>query len=142
MNGWDGLTPGGTLPTSSPQHGWYFTCPVADAGGAEISSLCTTYGEPDCRFMDLRNTLTHEVGHLVGLAHVPDSQPAATMFARTTPGEIEKRSLSEDDIAGVCAIYPDEGDGGCGCGSGGAAGALALLLAALALHRRGPHGAR
>jgi MYXO-CTERM domain-containing protein len=83
--------------------------------------------------MDLRNTLTHEVGHFVGLAHARD--PAATMDASTQMREVEKRTLAADDVDGVCAIYPAEDDGGCGCGSGGAAGALALLVAALALRR-------
>jgi hypothetical protein len=134
MNGWDGQGAGQPLPTSQPPRGWYFTC-------GEIQTPCDAYGDGACRFMDLRNTLTHEVGHFVGLGHVPQAPPAtpleerATMEPTTTSGDIWMRTLSEDDAAGVCAIYPDEGDGGCGCGSGGAAGALALFLAALALRR-------
>lgn len=58
--------------------------------------------------MDLRNTLTHEVGHLVGLDHPPSSSRyrETTMFARAPPCETIKRTLESDDIDGVCAIYP------------------------------------
>jgi MYXO-CTERM domain-containing protein len=125
--GWDGVDDGRALPTSPPQHGWYFTC-------GEDTTICQSYGEGACRFMDLQNTVTHEAGHFIGLAHAPD--PAATMFATTRAFELDKRSLSADDIAGVCAIYPPEDSGGCGCGTGGAGGAVALLVAALALRRR------
>jgi MYXO-CTERM domain-containing protein len=57
------------------------------------------------------------------------------MYPNTDAGDVEKRSLSADDIAGVCAVYASAG-GGCGCGSGGASGAGALLLGALALRGR------
>lgn len=60
-------------------------------------------GEDDAE-VDLLNTLTHEVGHFVGLDHPDD--PEATMYGRAPPGEIRKRSLEEDDIDGICAIYP------------------------------------
>jgi hypothetical protein len=126
LNGWDGG--GAALPDTQPRNGWYFTCGDPAAG-------CGTYGQAGCQHMDLQNTLTHEVGHLVGLGHVP-SLPDATMFPETGPGETQMRSLSADDVEGVCAIYPDQGDdGGCGCGNGGASSALALAVAALALRR-------
>lgn len=54
---------------------------------------------------DVQNTITHELGHLLGLAHTPD--PEATMFGTTTPGDLAKRSLAADDIAGLCFIYPE-----------------------------------
>ena len=53
---------------------------------------------------DLGNTLTHEIGHLIGLDHTPNR--AATMFASAPPGELDKRSLEADDIDGVCAVFP------------------------------------
>jgi hypothetical protein len=144
INGWDGHA--GAIATSQPPHGWYFTCHDTQPGAD-----CTTYGEAGCTFIDLRNTVTHEVGHFAGLAHPCgasegrrdcDLEPTdgvvpyleRTMSPTTGPGEILKRSLSADDVAGVCAIYPDDG-GGCGCGSAGAGGTLGLLLAAVALRR-------
>jgi MYXO-CTERM domain-containing protein len=132
VNAWDGTNVGrpiASTPRGLPQHGWYFTCYDTQPAAA----VCTSYGQDGCPAMDLRNTLTHEIGHVLGLAHVPDTN--ATMHGATEMGELKKRSLSPDDIAGVCAIYPVS-DGGCGCGSAGGAGALALLVAALALRRR------
>ncbi|RLB53806.1 MAG: hypothetical protein DRJ42_10915 [Deltaproteobacteria bacterium] len=53
---------------------------------------------------DVQNTVTHELGHLLGFAHVPD--PSATMFADSPEGEIDKRSLGSDDVDAVCTVYP------------------------------------
>jgi MYXO-CTERM domain-containing protein len=142
LNGWDGLGSGDLLATPLPDHGWYFTC----QDDPQPLTTCTRYGQPDpgqpdCKYIDLRNTLTHEVGHFVGFAHVPPHLAGApqdtwsTMEEHTGPGVIWMRSLAPDDVAGVCAVYPPSG-GGCGCGSGGAGGMGALLLAALALRRR------
>ncbi len=53
--------------------------------------------------IDLRNTLVHEVGHVLGLDH--SQEPGATMFDKAPPGEIKKRDLESDDIEGFCALY-------------------------------------
>lgn len=55
--------------------------------------------------VDLQNTLTHEVGHFLGLDH-PEDIPQATMYGKAAVGEIAKRELHRDDIDGLCAIYP------------------------------------
>lgn len=52
---------------------------------------------------DFANTLTHELGHFIGLDH--SLAPESTMFASAPIEEIEKRSLAQDDIDGFCAIY-------------------------------------
>jgi Matrixin len=57
---------------------------------------------------DLRNTITHEAGHFLGLDHTGVGD--ATMFAVANTGEINKRDLAQDDLNGVCAIYPVAND--------------------------------
>ena len=52
---------------------------------------------------DLRNTVTHEVGHFLGLDHSLDKR--ATMYAKAPTGESSKRDLDQDDIDGICFIY-------------------------------------
>lgn len=54
--------------------------------------------------VDVRNTLTHEVGHFLGLDHSPIE--SATMYGQAPLGELSKRDLHPDDRDGVCAIYP------------------------------------
>jgi len=54
--------------------------------------------------VDLENTLTHELGHVLGLSH--SAVEGATMVFDAAPGDISKRSLHADDIEGVCDIYP------------------------------------
>ena len=55
---------------------------------------------------DLESIMTHEVGHFIGIAHSPD--PVATMFASYETGDTSLRSIEQDDIDAVCAIYPPE----------------------------------
>jgi hypothetical protein len=62
----------------------------------------------DTRLVDLRSTVTHEIGHTIGLDHSDD--PDATMFGYADPGATTKRDLAEDDIEGLCALYPADGD--------------------------------
>jgi hypothetical protein len=110
---------------------------------------------------DLQNTLTHEFGHLLGLDHncylktpmripvddkgnpVPDCRSAtpamqdATMYPAVSRGDTLRRTLSDDDIAGVCAIYPaatsscTDSGGGCAYGGPARSGGLALAMGVL-----------
>ena len=57
-------------------------------------------------WVDLEATLTHELGHILGLAHpAPVMQPRAAMLGtyRVDGGQ---RRLSASDRANLCALYP------------------------------------
>jgi MYXO-CTERM domain-containing protein len=56
--------------------------------------------------IDLESILTHEAGHFLGLAHSP--VPEATMIVQYPPESISLRSLDDDDVAGICAVYPSD----------------------------------
>jgi MYXO-CTERM domain-containing protein len=115
-------------------------------GVCQAPGVCTTAGAGTVS--DLENTLTHELGHLIGLDHTcwdmpgaapldDQGQPAplcsamplpakitdATMYNFQDPGEIKKRTPEADDVAGFCAIYPIASDPGvcerAGTGGGG-----------------------
>jgi hypothetical protein len=60
--------------------------------------------ETNCVASDVQNTLTHEVGHVLGLGHSPD--PNSTMGASAQPGETSKRSLDADSKLFICDVYP------------------------------------
>jgi hypothetical protein len=55
---------------------------------------------------DLLSVLTHEAGHFLGLSH--SSDPTATMKAiyNAASDGTSFRSLADDDVAGICGIYP------------------------------------
>ena len=85
---------------------------------------------PGAGAFDLQNALTHEVGHVIGFAHSchlmttepemvddqgrpvvlcseagPDAL-TSTMVADIREGDLERRTLTDDDQRGVCEVYP------------------------------------
>jgi len=101
-----------------------------------------------CVATDVQNTVTHEVGHVLGLAHI--SLAGSTMFPRADPGDLGKRVIDPGSKQFICDVYPKGGvskscltvpfDGKLGKPSQGCAaapGGLVFALAAvLALRRR------
>lgn len=146
LNGWNGSL---DAPT-----GFNFTC--APPGSGDCPS---PFGGTDCVRFDLGHTVTHEVGHLLGLDH-NFTELASMMYPSAAPGDTTRRDLGADDIAGICDIYPARGDtrtavplashpvkdpmacslpangGGCASGEAGAASLAACAIAALARRRR------
>ncbi|MHB8879411.1 MAG: matrixin family metalloprotease, partial [Myxococcaceae bacterium] len=109
---------------------------VLFAGGKEPA-----HGRP---LDDIQNTLTHELGHALGLAHNPDD-PGAVMYPLAHPGEISKRVLGEDDLAGLAYLYPEGGlepsppgapGVGCSAGAGDLTGWVLLLVLPALLRRK------
>jgi predicted Zn-dependent protease len=57
--------------------------------------------------MDVQNIATHELGHTLSLLDLyGNADQAKTMYGYSSNGDISKRSLETEDIAGLCYIYP------------------------------------
>ena len=65
---------------------------------------------PSGQQFDVEGTMTHELGHLFGLDHT--NVASASMFPTAKPGLCPCRTLQQDDISGICAIYPGSGGSG------------------------------
>jgi len=58
-----------------------------------------------CSGFDVQSIVTHEAGHFIGIAHSQVEE--ATMFFQTgSAGDIELRSLEQDDVDATCTIHP------------------------------------
>ena len=96
--------------------------PLCPSAGAIIDTDIEVNGarhvftdQPRAPGFDVRNTLTHEIGHVLGLDH--SMVASSTMYPTAPEGERSKAVLGEDDILGLCAVYPVEHyPGTCGFG--------------------------
>jgi hypothetical protein len=57
-----------------------------------------------CVCADVQNTTTHEIGHMLGLAHT--TRAGSTMEARANPGETNKRLVDTGTASFICDVYP------------------------------------
>ncbi len=124
------------------------------------SPACTgSVSSQACVSTDVQNTVTHEVGHFIGLDH--SAAPGSVMREEAADGEISKRRLDAASEALVCEVYPkgkasvscvsrlpvggspqqDSGDGGCASSGAGALLLPLLALLPVALRRRRQGGA-
>jgi hypothetical protein len=104
-NGWPYSDPNNTLGlttvTFNADTGEIFDADMEiNSSGKNLSTSSTV----PVNGYDLLSVVTHEAGHFLGLAHATDA--TATMYASYKPGTSALRTLSADDIAGICAIYP------------------------------------
>jgi len=139
------------------------TTPLTEAGSfVDVDIVFNAVGftwalAPGPGVVDAQSIASHEGGHFLGLDHTDER--ASIMY----PGYsgAATRTMSSDDMAGVCALYPADDAGapapdaspdaappptppptpdGCGCRAGAApvtaAPAALALLVALALRRR------
>ncbi len=77
------------------------------------SWLFTTIASPPCAMgmpaetcvaTDVQNTVTHEIGHLLGFGHTDGK--GSTMGAYAPLGDLSKRVVDDGTKEGLCAVYP------------------------------------
>ena len=109
------------------------------------ADLAANPAQADGRTADFQNTLTHELGHVIGLAHncyatsdgpapladntgnpevlcggadTPASVYDATMYPVVGLSDVARRTLSSDDAQAACDVYPSS-QSLCGVSSSG-----------------------
>lgn len=127
---------------------------IVDSPPCTSGSISTS-----CVANDVENAATHEMGHVLGLAHSPD--PSSTMYLSEPLGETSKRVLDSGSKQFICDVY-QSGHASTDCASGGGGGGgggdtsgcssagdpavlgpgILVLLLALASRRWTPSGRR
>jgi hypothetical protein len=74
---------------------------------ATTTTRCIAPNTENCVSTDIQNTMTHEIGHFVGLDHT--DAPGSTMNAQAPTGEISKRTIDTGSRSFVCEVYPQGG---------------------------------
>jgi len=101
----------------------YLNAHFAWSAFAEVSAGAEAPDAPK----DVQAVLTHELGHAAGLMHPCERQATALVPACAPDDEgicmnptysVGQRSLSPDDVAGICFLYPMETCETTGCGAG------------------------
>ncbi|MBL9037994.1 MAG: matrixin [Archangium sp.] len=90
---------GRALDADIELNSWDFTFTTVDAPRCVAPAFSTS-----CVATDVQNTMTHEVGHLLGLNHYDAA--VSTMNTRASAGELSKRALDPGSKRFVCDAYP------------------------------------
>lgn len=103
----------GEWPHEDGQHNLALTTVSFDPASGELYNADIEVNTAGYDFIDggdydLQSVLTHEAGHFLGLSHSP--QDTATMYYAYSNGSTAFRDLSEDDVLGICSIYPPVDD--------------------------------
>jgi hypothetical protein len=99
----DGVTLALTTVTFSIDSGEIYDADMEINSDPRLNKLTT--GDTGVVY-DLWSILTHETGHMLGLAHTQPTNNAATMFPYYNTGKTFMRDPSQDDICAICAAYP------------------------------------
>lgn len=122
----DGAVQDADVVMNGAEHGW-----------TAVDERCA--GDPACRQrFDLQSTLTHELGHLLGLSHSSDR--GAAMYAEGRACDASRRALGADDRAAIEHLYGElamlvdpRPDALAGCGTAVGGGRAGMAFAVLAL---------
>lgn len=71
---------------------------------APLCPRSTTNNPGNCVATDVQNTMTHEIGHLIGLDHT--RALGSVMNPSAPQGEVSKRTIDEGSADFVCKTYP------------------------------------
>jgi MYXO-CTERM domain-containing protein len=77
----------------------------ADVEMNSFQATFTTSDDPLEILSDLSSVVTHEVGHFLGLSHSAEDTAVMRGIGYRS-GSIDMRTLTDDDIFGICEIYP------------------------------------
>jgi hypothetical protein len=112
---WDGRDGSIALTTTTyyPDTGRIYD---ADIEANDARFYFTTVDDPPCAdgvisqscvVTDVQNTMTHELGHALGLDHA--AAQFSTMYFNADPGETSKRVLDSGSAQFLCDAYPKKG---------------------------------
>lgn len=95
-----------TITAFSTVSGEIFDADIAVNGSSfdflDVTDENACHAESNPPF-DLRAILIHEMGHFIGFDHEADTE--STMFFSAPTCETKKRTLTDDDILGLCTVY-------------------------------------